>query len=94
MRTRVSLRMRWLVLGAACAAMACGRGSGAAATPGADAGAGDVASPADAGGPAPCVTNPQTYLEIINACTDAQAVDKDVNLAPMSAADGGLRPLP
>jgi hypothetical protein len=83
MRTRVSLRMRWLVLGAACAAMACGRGSGAAATPG-----------ADAGGPAPCVTNPQTYLEIINACTDAQAVDKDVNLAPMSAADGGLRPLP
>lgn len=86
-------RVQVLVLGAACLLMACGRGSGAAA-PSVDAGGGDAASPADAGGPATCITNPQTYLEIINACTDAQAVDKDVNLAPMSAADGGLRPLP
>jgi len=52
----------------------------------------------DAGGldaqPPPCFTNPTTYLEIINACTDAQAVDKEVDLSPMNLADGGLQPLP
>jgi hypothetical protein len=41
-----------------------------------------------------CFTNPQTYLEIINACTDAEAIDKVVDLSPMSLADGGLQPLP
>jgi hypothetical protein len=58
-------------------------------------------TPTDAGTrPAPtdasvaCFTNPTTYLEIINACTDAQAIDKVVDLSPMSSSDGGLRPLP
>lgn len=41
-----------------------------------------------------CFTNPQTYLEIINACTDAEAIDKVVHLSPMSLPDGGLQPLP
>jgi hypothetical protein len=41
-----------------------------------------------------CFANPTTYLEIINACTDAQAVDKQVDLSPMNLADGGLQPLP
>jgi hypothetical protein len=52
---------------------------------------------ADAGKPPPssaCFTNPHTYLEIINACTDAQAVDKTDNLSPMNLPDGGLQPLP
>jgi hypothetical protein len=47
----------------------------------------------DAGGPG-CFTNPTTYLEIINACTDAQAVDKVDDLSPMNLPDGGLQPLP
>lgn len=42
----------------------------------------------------PCVANPHTHLEIINACTDAQAIDKDVDLSSMDLPDGGLRPLP
>jgi hypothetical protein len=40
-----------------------------------------------------CVVNPTTHLEIINACTDAQAVDKNPVL-PLLAADGSLPPLP
>jgi hypothetical protein len=49
----------------------------------------------DAGADGPsCFTNPQTYLEIINACTDAEAIDKTDDLSPMSLADGGLQPLP
>jgi hypothetical protein len=47
------------------------------------------------GGPSPaCVTNPTTYLDIINACTDAQAIDKTDDLSVMNLPDGGLRPLP
>jgi cytochrome c5 len=42
----------------------------------------------------PCVSNPTTYLEIINACTDAQAIDKAVDVSPMNQPDGGLQPLP
>ena len=42
-----------------------------------------------------CYLNPTTYFEIINACTDAQAIDKLVDLSPMSlSADGGFQPLP
>lgn len=53
--------------------------------------------PPDTGTPTPpdCFTGtPSTYLEIINACTDAQAVDKTVDLSSMNLADGGLQPLP
>jgi hypothetical protein len=80
------------------ASAGCGRSSSQpGVTPRTDAGT----SPLDAGGvieasadgPA-CFTNPQTYLEIINACTDAEAIDKTDDLSPMSLADGGLQPLP
>ena len=76
----------------------CGRSSGQQGTSSAtDAGmppvvdAGMIEAAAD--GPS-CFTNPQTYLEIINACTDAEAIDKTDDLSPMSLADGGLQPLP
>jgi hypothetical protein len=59
------------------------------------------AAPVDAGAKVPvtdaavgCFTNPTTYFEIINACTDAEAIDKVVDLSPMSLPDGGLKPLP
>jgi hypothetical protein len=42
---------------------------------------------------ASCFTNPTTHYEIINACTNAQFVDKNPNL-PLQYADGGLPPLP
>ncbi len=80
----------WLVLLAALAAPVGCHHSGAS-----------TAEPVDAGGdgdddasPPPCFTNPQTYLEIINACTDAEAIDKTDDLSPMNLADGGLQPLP
>jgi hypothetical protein len=40
-----------------------------------------------------CYPNPMTYVEIINACTNAQAVDVDPVL-PLLLPDGGLPPLP
>jgi hypothetical protein len=40
-----------------------------------------------------CYPNPTTYLEIINACTNAQAVDVNPVL-PLLLPDGGLPPLP
>jgi hypothetical protein len=47
-----------------------------------------------AGGGVPdCFTSPMTHLEIINGCTDAEAVDKVVNL-PLLNGDGTLPPLP
>lgn len=46
------------------------------------------------GGGAPdCYMNPMTHVEIINACTDAERVDKTPDL-PLLGADGGLPPLP
>lgn len=42
---------------------------------------------------ASCFTNPTTHYEIINACTNAQFVDKHPNL-PLTLPDGGLPPLP
>jgi hypothetical protein len=36
-----------------------------------------------------CATNPHTHLEIINACTDADFLDKNPTL-PLFLADGGL----
>jgi len=48
----------------------------------------------DAGPPdASCFTNPQTYNEIINACTTAVKVYKDSH-PPLLNADGSLPPLP
>jgi hypothetical protein len=40
-----------------------------------------------------CYTKPTTYLELINACTDAEKVVKTPVL-PLLLADGGLPPLP
>jgi len=45
------------------------------------------------GGMPDCFTNPMTHLEIINGCTDAEAVDKVVNLLLLNS-DGTLPPLP
>jgi len=54
----------------------------------------DANPPPPDGGPGDCFQGtPSTYLEIINACTDAQAVDKTVDLSKMNLADGGLKPL-
>ncbi len=55
----------------------------------------DAAPIPDAGvGPdAACFTNPQSHYEIINACTNAQSVDKTATL-PLTLSDGGLPPLP
>jgi hypothetical protein len=52
-----------------------------------DGGGGGDAMPPD------CYMNPKTHLEIINACTDAQAFDKNPKL-PLLLPDGGLPPLP
>jgi type IV pilus biogenesis protein CpaD/CtpE len=43
--------------------------------------------------PSDCFLNPNTYLEIINACTDAEKVDKKPVL-PLLGSDGKLPPLP
>jgi hypothetical protein len=55
-----------------------------------------VTTPPDAGPvltASGCYLNPQTSLEIINACTDAGFVDKSPEL-PLLLPDGGLPPLP
>jgi hypothetical protein len=46
----------------------------------------------DSGTPA-CFVNPKTHQEIINACTDAEFIDKTPVL-PLLLPDGGLPPLP
>lgn len=54
----------------------------------------DAGSDDGGGGPdASCFTNPQTHLEIINACTTAEKVYKNPTL-PLLQPDGGLPPLP
>lgn len=50
----------------------------------------DLASPAPDLG---CARMPRTHVEILNACTDAQSVDKRVVL-PLLLPDGKLPPLP
>lgn len=50
----------------------------------------DLASPAPDLG---CVRSPRTHVEILNACTDAQSVDKRAVL-PLLRPDGTLPPLP
>ncbi len=55
----------------------------------------DAALPSDAGATldGDCYTNPTRHLEIINACTAAERVDKHPVL-PLLLLDGGLPPLP
>ena len=89
--------MRLVLLGVALAGLlACSRSSGQPGpTAATDAGSMQVDAGSEASADAPsCFTNPQTYLEIINACTDAQAIDKTDDLSPMNLADGALQPLP
>jgi hypothetical protein len=45
------------------------------------------------GGSLDCFEHPTTHYEIINACTNAQAIDKQPNL-PLLYPDGGLPPTP
>jgi hypothetical protein len=51
------------------------------------------AGPDGTGGAPDCFTNPMTYLEIINACTTAEAIDLSPVL-PLLGPDGGLPALP
>jgi hypothetical protein len=68
--------------------------TGGGGTPVVEAGPGtDGSTTGDSGGPSDCVMNPQTHLEIINACTDAVKITKNPTL-PLLLPDGGLPPLP
>ncbi len=53
----------------------------------------DAAVDAPATQPSDCFLNPTAYLEIINACTDAEKVLKNP-LLPLIGSDGKLPPLP
>lgn len=71
-------------------------GSAGAGAQGGAAGQGGSAGAAGQGGTggAPdCVMIPMTHVEIINACTDAEKVDKKPVL-PLLNPDGSLPPLP
>ena len=54
-------------------------------------------TPVPADGPAPtdanCFTNPTTHKEIINACTNAQKIERNVT-PPLLNEDGSLPALP
>jgi hypothetical protein len=54
---------------------------------------GDGSGEPDAGGTAECFANPTTHQEIINACTDAEQIEKDPDL-PLLNEDGTLPDLP
>ena len=41
-----------------------------------------------------CSDNPQTHLELLNACTTAERIEKDDSKLPLLQADGTLPPLP
>ena len=84
--------MRAILLASMLALVACGGSNNGAfdAPVQPDAGVADAPpGPPDAS----CFTNPTTHYEIINACTNAQFVDKHPNL-PLTLPDGGLPPLP
>jgi hypothetical protein len=82
----MSTTLRWMSVGILCCtavvfAPACGRNDAAGVTdPGVDGGF-------------VCSQNPQTHEELLNACTDAEAIDKQPSL-PLLNADGSLPPLP
>lgn len=53
-----------------------------------------AAGPPDAGSPdLGCYRDPRTHIELINACTTAQSIDKTPVL-PLLNKDGTLPPLP
>ena len=56
-------------------------------------GGGTGGSGGGGGGALDCFTNPMTHVEIINACTTADEVDKTPNL-PLLGPNGELPPLP
>lgn len=57
-------------------------------------GSNDARPPADAGAiDAACFTDPKTYDELINACTDSVKIYKDTR-PPLTNADGSLPPVP
>ena len=80
--------MKTLILGLVVALAACGSDPNKLDNP-------DTAPPAD--GPttvdASCFVNPTTHKEIINACTDAQKLERNVT-PPLLNPDGTLPPLP
>lgn len=56
-------------------------------------GMGGAGGSGGASGASDCFTNPMTHVEIINACTTADQVDKTPNL-PLLGPSGELPPLP
>lgn len=69
---------------------ACPGTGGSSSDAGPDAGTvPDLATAPDLG----CYSNPQTHLELLNACTDSQSFDKTPRL-PLARPDGTLPPLP
>ena len=82
-------------LGAALAIGACGGNALLSDTPPtATTGPGSSSGGGMGGGGAPdCFTNPKTHVEIINACTTAERIDKNPNL-PLLGPRGELPPLP
>jgi len=95
-RTKIAFFCAFVV----CAASAC-KDDGDAPSPTIDAGTttdGGISTPVDAGlvvdaGAPDCYTAPKSYVELINACTDAEKVAKNPSL-PLLGPDGGLPPLP
>ncbi|HEX2569339.1 MAG TPA: hypothetical protein VH877_07250 [Polyangia bacterium] len=69
---------------------ACPGAGGSSRDAGPDAGALPDLQPAPDLG---CYSNPQTHVEIINACTSSQSLDKTPRL-PLARPDGTLPPLP
>lgn len=69
-----------------------GSSSSGASSSGGSSSAGSSSGGSSSGG-ADCVVDPKTHVEIINACTDAQKVDKNPDL-PKLLPGGALPPLP
>ena len=72
--------------------MGTGAQGGEAGSAGAGGAAGSAGA-AGAGGAPDCYMFPKTHVEIINACTDAEKVEKHPVL-PLLNGDGSLPPLP
>lgn len=70
-------------------------GTGGATTTGTGGagGTGGATTSTGTGGSPDCVMDPKTHVEIINACTDAEKIDKQPKL-PLLNPDGSLPPLP
>lgn len=70
-----------------------GASGGEDAGPVASGGAAGEGGSGGAAGGSDCFVNPTTHFEIINACTNAEKVDKETHL-PLLLSDGGLPALP